>query len=205
MDLAGMAPYLDHYNLMGYDYAGSWDNTTGHQANLYPDPTNPLATKFSTEAAVDDYLAAGVPASKIVLGMPIYGRAFESTDGLGVSYTGVGSGSWENGVWDYKALPKAGATVITDDVAGAAYSYDSSSRELISFDTPAMIQTKVSYLKSKGLGGSMFWEASSDKTDDDSLIGTSFAALGGAGGLDTSQNCLSYPNSTYDNIASNLA
>lgn len=205
MDLAGMVPYLDHYNLMGYDYAGSWDNTTGHQANLYPDPANPVATKFSTEAALDDYLAAGVPASKIVLGMPIYGRAFENTDGIGMNYTGVGSGSWENGVWDYKVLPKAGATVITDDVAGATYSYDSSSKELISFDTPAMIQMKVSYLKNKGLGGSMFWEASSDRNDSDSLIGTSFTALGGSGALDTSQNWLSYPNSTYDNIASNLA
>lgn len=202
MDLAGMVPYLDFYNLMGYDYAGSWDNTTGHQANLYPNPTNPVATKFSTEAALDDYLAAGVPANKIVLGMPIYGRAFEDTDGLGLPYTGVGSGSWENGVWDYKVLPKAGATVYTDSISGATYSYDSSARELISYDTPDMIQAKVSYLKGKGLGGSMFWEASADRTDSGSLITTSYNALGG---IDQTQNWLSYPNSTYDNIASNMA
>lgn len=199
-----MSKYLDLYNLMGYDYAGSWDTTSGHQANLYANPSDPTATKFSTEAALDDYLAAGVPASKIVLGMPIYGRAFEQTAGIGQNYTGVGSGSWENGVWDYKALPKAGATLITDSVAGATYSYDNSSSELISYDTPAMVQTKVAYLQAKGLGGSMFWEASGDKTGDDSLIGTSYQALGGSGALDATQNCLSYPNSTYANIASNM-
>lgn len=203
MQLSAMAQYLDYFNLMAYDYAGSWDSTSGHQANLYPssDSGNAQATKYSTERAVTDYIAAGVPASKIVLGMPIYGRSFEATAGIGQTYTGVGSGSWENGVWDYKALPKAGATVITDVKAGATYSYDSSSQELISYDTPAMVSTKVDYLKSKGLGGSMFWEASADRNDTGSLLTTSYNALGS---LSSAQNLLSYPNSQYDNIVAGV-
>lgn len=198
-----MANYLDFFNLMAYDYAGSWDSTSGHQANLYnaSDSGNPLAAKYSTDKAVTDYISAGVPASKIVLGMPIYGRSFEQTAGIGQPYTGVGSGSWENGVWDYKALPKAGATVITDVKAGATYSYDSSAQELISYDTPDMVSTKVSYLKSKGLGGSMFWEASADKNDSSSLITTSLNALGS---LNSDQNLLSYPNSQYANIVAGV-
>lgn len=200
MKLGTMAGIIDYFNLMAYDYAGSWDTTSGHQANLYNNPSNPTATKFNTDDAVKAYIAAGVPSSKIVLGMPIYGRSFENTAGIGQSYSGIGSGSWENGVWDYKALPKSGATVYTDSVAGATYSYDSSAKELISYDTPAMVQTKVSYLKSKGLGGSMFWEASGDKTDSSSLMLTSFNSLGGASALDSTQNLLSYPNSKYDNI-----
>ena len=200
LQLGTMAGILDYFNLMAYDYAGSWDTTSGHQANLYNNPSNPTATKFHTDDAVKAYIAAGVPASKIILGMPIYGRSFEATAGIGQTYSGVGSGSWENGVWDYKALPKSGATVITDSTAGATYSYDSSAKELISYDTPAMVQTKVSYLKSKGLGGSMFWEASADKTGSDSLMQTSLNSLGGAGALDSTQNLLSYPNSKYDNI-----
>lgn len=203
MQLSAMSQYLDFFNLMAYDYAGSWDSTSGHQANLHPasDSGNAQATKYSTDRAVGDYIAAGVPAAKIVLGMPIYGRSFESTAGIGQPYTGVGSGSWENGVWDYKALPKAGATVITDNAAGATYSYDSSSQELISYDTPAMVQTKVAYLKGKGLGGSMFWEASGDRNDTGSLLTTSYNALGS---LDSTQNLLSYPNSQYDNIVAGV-
>jgi chitinase len=199
MKLAEMSQYLDFFNLMAYDYSGSWDTTAGHQANLYA--KDPASTPFSTDAAVTDYVKAGVPASKIVLGMPIYGRAFESTNGLGQPFTGVGGGSWENGIWDYKALPKPGATEYTDAAAGATYSYDPTAKELISYDTPAMITTKVSYLKSKGMGGSMFWEASGDRTDDKSLISASFNGLGS---LDASDNLLSYPVSQYANLAAGM-
>ncbi|ROV91551.1 hypothetical protein VPNG_09728 [Cytospora leucostoma] len=204
MNLSGMATYLDYFNLMAYDYAGSWDSTSGHQANLHYESSNPNATKYSTDQALTAYVAAGVPASKINLGMPIYGRAFEQTAGIGLPYAGVGSGSWENGVWDYKALPKSGATVITDSVAGATYSYDSSTQELITYDTADMVATKVTYLKGKGLAGSMFWEASADRNDSQSLMLTSFNSLGGSAALDSTQNLLSYPNSTYANIAAGV-
>ncbi|RFU80649.1 chitinase [Trichoderma arundinaceum] len=199
--LADLGQVLDFVNLMAYDYAGSWSSFSGHDANLFPNPSNPNSSPFNTDAAVKAYIQGGVPANKIVLGMPIYGRSFQSTSGIGQPYSGIGSGSWESGVWDYKALPKAGATVRYDDVAKGYYSYNPSTRELISFDTPDMINTKVSYLKSLGLGGSMFWEASADKKGSDSLIGTSHRALGG---LDSTQNLLSYPNSKYDNIRKGL-
>lgn len=201
MQLGAMSQYLDFFNLMAYDYAGSWSTDSGHQANLYPDPQNPNATPFSTDAAVTDYVAAGVPASKIVLGMPIYGRSFESTAGLGQPFSGVGSGSWEDGVWDYKVLPKAGATEYYDSVSGATYSYDASSEELISYDTADMVSRKVSYLQSKGMGGSMFWEVSADRTDDQSLVSTSYNSLGS---LDSSENLLSYPDSQYANIVAGM-
>ncbi|KAK7747264.1 Chitinase 4 [Cytospora paraplurivora] len=204
MNLSGMATYLDYFNLMAYDYAGSWDSTSGHQANLHYESSNPNATKYSTDKALTDYVAAGVPASKINLGMPIYGRAFEQTAGIGLPYSGVGSGSWENGVWDYKVLPKSGATVINDSVAGATYSYDSSTQELMTYDTADMVATKVTYLKGKGLAGSMFWEASADRNDSQSLMLTSFNSLGGSAAQDSTQNLLSYPNSTYANIAAGV-
>ncbi|KAK4184687.1 family 18 putative glycoside hydrolase [Podospora australis] len=200
MQLGAMAGVLDFFNLMAYDYAGSWDTRAGHQANLYY--SNVTATPYSTERAVSDYIAAGVSPSKIVLGMPIYGRAFTNTAGLGQPYSGISGGSWESGVWDYKALPKPGASVIYDPVAGATYSYDAGSRELISFDTAEMVQRKVAYLKSRGLGGSMFWEASADRTDGSSLIGTSFRTLGG---IDTSPNQLQYPDSQYENLRAKFA
>ncbi|KAL7892624.1 glycoside hydrolase family 18 protein [Trichoderma sp. SZMC 28014] len=201
LHMSDLGQVLDYVNLMAYDYAGSWSNYSGHDANLFANPSNPNSSPYNTDQAIKDYIKGGVPASKIVLGMPIYGRSFESTSGIGQTYNGIGSGSWENGIWDYKVLPKAGATVQYDSVAQAYYSYDPSSQELISFDTPDMINTKVSYLKNLGLGGSMFWEASADKTGSDSLIGTSHIALGN---LDSTQNLLSYPNSQYDNIRNGL-
>lgn len=201
MDMAGMNPWVDAWNLMAYDYAGSWDSTSGHQANLYANSANPASTKFNTDQAVHDYLAKGIPANKIVMGLPLYGRSFESTNGLGQPYNGVGQGSTQAGVWLYRDLPRAGATEMYDNVAKASYSHDASSKELISYDNVGSAITKSQYLKQKGLGGAVFWEASGDKTGASSLVGTLATQMGA---LDSTQNLLSYPASQYDNIRAGM-
>ncbi|EFY85189.1 Endochitinase 1 [Metarhizium acridum] len=202
LHLADLGKVLDYINLMAYDFSGSWSNSSAHNANLYANPSNLNATPFNTDDAVNDYIKGGVPASKIVLGMPIYGKSFQKTNGIGKPFSGIGDGSWENGVWDYKVLPKAGARVIYDDVAKGYYSYDNRTQELISYDTPDITKEKVTYLKSKGLGGSMFWEASADRKGPDSLIGTSSNKLGGP---DATENLLNYPDSKYDNMRKQMA
>ena len=172
MNLGAMSQYVDYFNLMAYDYAGAWDTVSGHDANINPSTSNPASTPFSTSAAVDHYLAS-IPASKLILGMPLYGRAFTNTAGMGQPFQGVGSGSWENGIWDYKVLPQAGAVETTDTSdLGASWSYDSAQKLLISYDNKAVASRKTQYIQDKGLGGGMWWEASGDRTGADSLIGT---------------------------------
>lgn len=202
LNLAEISKVLDTLNLMGYDYAGTFSEFSGHQANLYPDPYNIRATSFSTDKAVSDYVAAGVPIGKLCLGMPVYGRSFDGTDGPGQTYTQPGTpngkGNWEIGTWDYNVLPKVGAGETYDETVGATYSYDPSTKEMISYDTTDMVRRKVRYIKEKGMGGSMFWEASGDRSDSGSLIGASFEALGS---LKQNRNNLKYADSQYENIA----
>lgn len=204
LDMSEADRYLDSWNLMAYDYAGSWDTMSGHQANLFPVPSTPAATKFSTDKAVADYIAKGVPASKILLGLPAYGRAFDSTGGLGQPFYGVGPGSpalQTPGLWLYKDLPRPGATEIYESAAGASYSYDTAAQELISYDNVLSAKKKGSYVKAKGLAGSFFWEASGDKQGAESLVG---ALAGELGKLNLQPNLLSYPTSQYDNIRSGM-
>ncbi|KAL1883144.1 hypothetical protein VTK73DRAFT_9511 [Phialemonium thermophilum] len=197
LDLKNMNNLVDSWNLMAYDYAGSWDTTSGHQANLFKNLANPQSTKFSTDQAVDDYVARGIPSHKISLGLPLYGRSFESTTGVGAPYNGVGAGTSQSGIWLYKDLPRPGATEYYDGVAKASYSYDRTTHELITYDTVASAITKAKYLTQKGLGGAVFWEASGDKTGTGSLVGTMAKQLRQ---FEISPNLLSYPVSQYDNI-----
>jgi chitinase len=197
MDIAAMDKYLDFWNLMAYDYAGSWDQLAGHQANLKPSRSNADATPFNTEEAVGYYRKKGVPAEKIVLGMPLYGRAFENTDGLGKPFSGVGEGSWENGVFDFKALPLSGAEERFDEEARATYSYDPARRHLVTYDTPSMVREKAEWIKKNGLGGGMWWESSADQTGEQSLIGNVAAILGA---LEDTKNCVNYPHSKFENV-----
>lgn len=202
LDLPALAKVLDHINLMAYDYAGSFSELVAHQANLYPSDADPKTTPFNTHQAVQKYVEGGVPADKIVLGMPLYGRSFAGTDGLGKAFEGAGQGTWELGVEDYKMLPREGAVERTDTGLGASYSYSESTRELVSYDNIDIVRNKVDYIHETGLRGAMFWEASGDHSDaDKSLVKASFQALGDLGVMDTSSNWIDYPTSQYDNIA----
>ena len=200
---------------MAYDYAGSWDSTAGHQANLYPAAHDPASTPFSTSVALEYYRSHGIHPSKIVLGMPLYGRAFTATDRPGKPFSGTGEGSWEQGVWDYKALPQTGAKEMIDHKSGASWSYDPEKRLMVSYDTPEMAKIKADYVKRERLGGAMWWESSGDKQGRKSLIervsslltdidfleaDLSLKVVHEISSMDRSNNTLSYPDSKYDNL-----
>ncbi|KAI5885531.1 glycoside hydrolase family 18 and carbohydrate-binding module family 5 protein [Schizophyllum commune H4-8] len=197
LNVGTMNAALTYWNLMAYDYAGSWLPTVANQANLYPDGYNNVSTK----AALDWYRANGATASKIVLGLPLYGRAFENTDGLGHTYNGVGPGTSELGIYSYKTLPLAGARVYENSTSVASYSYDSSKREFVSYDTPGIARTKAQYVANNGLAGTMFWELASDKVGADSLPGVTHSVFGA---LDSTQNHINYPSSKWDNVRNNM-
>ncbi|KAI0090629.1 glycoside hydrolase superfamily [Irpex rosettiformis] len=195
---------LTFWNLMAltyirkaYDYAGSWLTFADNQANLY----GGQRTGVSTDAAVSWYISQGATPDKIVMGLPLYGRAFENTNGLGQSYSGIGPGTIEAGVYSYNVLPLASAQVFENVTDVSSYSYDSTKKELVSYDTPHIASLKAQYVTSKGLGGNMFWDLSTDKTGSDSLVSTTANVFGA---LDQTQNHLDYPNSKWDNIRSNM-
>ncbi|KAH8426641.1 Chitinase 4 [Aspergillus melleus] len=196
-----MDPFLDFWNLMCYDFAGSWDSIAGHQANVFPHP-QPGLTPFSADAAVVAYLRGGVHPSKIIFGLPLYGRAFENTGGPGRQFQGVGEGSWENGVWDYKALPAEGAVEYTDPNLMASWSFDPAKGKVVSYDTPEVTGLKAQYIQRRGLGGAMWWELSGDHPvhHERSLVRITGDAFGRMGGLDGSENTLMYPASRYENL-----
>ncbi|KAI5117053.1 hypothetical protein M0805_005292 [Coniferiporia weirii] len=199
LNVPQMDKALSYWNLMSYDYAGSWLTFADNQANLY----GGARTNVSTDEAVSWYVKNGATAGKINMGIPLYGRAFEETDGLGNSYTGIGPGTIQAGIYSYNVLPLAGATVYENLTDVTSYSYDASKKELVSYDDPHIASLKAQYVVSKGMAGQMFWDLSTDKTGtSDSLVTTTANVFGT---LDQTKNHINYPDSKWDNIRDNMS
>ena len=78
---------------MAYDFAGPWTETAGHHAQLYaPKRPHNEASRNSGSGAVAYARRMGVPAEKIVLGVPCYGRSFLGARKAGDGFRGGGWG-----------------------------------------------------------------------------------------------------------------
>ncbi|THC87092.1 hypothetical protein EYZ11_013462 [Aspergillus tanneri] len=164
LDFTGMNDVVVFYNLMAYNFAGSWNKTAGHASNLHED-SGSGATFLSVDRVVQNYKGKGVGASKILLGIPLYGVVFEGTDGPGKPFTRVSTDHPS-----YKDLPKRGAREDYSDKAGASWSYDTSKREMISYDTSKEVEEKCKYVKDNGLGGGFSWDAGKDKQGEGNAV-----------------------------------
>ena len=66
---------VDFVNLMTYDFrVAEADPVSGHHANLFPSAAD--AEQRSVDRAVKEFLAAGVPPGKLVVGVSFYGRGW---------------------------------------------------------------------------------------------------------------------------------
>lgn len=101
---ADLAKIVDFLNVKAYDFTGPWSPFTGYHSNLYMSSETSVlqGTPRCADDAIKEYLQANVPAEKINLVIPAYGRAFDNTEGLGRTFQGVGQGSWQQGVYDFK-------------------------------------------------------------------------------------------------------
>lgn len=160
-DMAAAQESLDLVNLMTYDFAvAEAGDRAAHHANLRAGTGG-----NSAEAAVKAFLAAGVPARKLVLGVPFYGQAWAGVAGLqdlgrkgrpappgfDARYAALaglaGHDGWVRG-WD--------------EAAQAPYLLNASRRLFVSYEDPESLRRKSRFVLEQGLGGIMFWEYHAD-------------------------------------------
>ena len=174
LEYAEMAAIVDWVNVMTYDFH-SGGSRAGFNSALYnhDDPSNP---RSNTDAAVQAILSKGVPRTKLVVGVPFYGRGWRGIESASPGNTGSGSLQ----VGGYRAiassqLQSSGFVRHWDDVAKVPWLYNADTKEWITYEDAHSMRIKGQYVVDQGLGGAMFWELSND---DGTLLGALRAGLG---------------------------
>jgi chitinase len=158
--------FVDTVNLMAYDYyEPDSDAITGHHAPLYTNPADPK--KISDDNSVQEYEMAGVPAAKIVLGVPFYGHSWgqvpETNHGLFQPGKEIPRSDAPAGDGQ-EAMIKNGFVRYWDPIAAAPYLYNAEKQIFVSLDDPESLALKCRYVLTHKLRGIMFWDYESDST-----------------------------------------
>jgi len=167
----------DFVNLMTYDFGvpGAAPSPVRHNAALRASGDDKDA--LSAERAVRDFLAAGVPPGKLVLGVPFYGRAWEVESDSPLRHPGKAAASF--GDTDYTALRELpgrdGWLGKWDDIAQAPWLWNPARRLFVSYEDPRSLRLKARLVRDRGLGGVMFWEYSADASGE--LLGALYEEL----------------------------
>lgn len=172
IDLTGIAPHLDWINVMAYDFHGGWETAgpTNHHSALFQSACEPSTGDWA-DKAIRAYMdpstvsqpGPGIAASKLVLGMPFYGKGWRTAaggNGFCATATGVPRGTYEKGTDDYEVLAAKSSQHFYDERTGTHWTYDGST--FWSYDDPRSAGWKADYANCRGLRGVMFWELSGD-------------------------------------------
>ncbi len=173
INLPAIAEACTFIDLMTYDYNGPWQNQTGFVAPLYQ-------TKYDTDAelnvawSIDAYIQAGVPARKIVMGIPFYAYGWNvvgGTPGQEGQYeiaTPLATSSQGFAATMTSSLPVM--QMFRDDLANKGktdtpWLFDGAN--FWTYEDADSIAQKMKFVREKGLGGAFAWELSDDLPDGD--------------------------------------
>lgn len=146
IDFKAILPSVDFVNIMAYDMASA----PKHHSALYP---SGHSGDITSDDAVTAHLKAGVPPSKLVMGMPFYGRG------------GDGYPSFQ----DYNKVGNTDTqyTEKWDEVAQVPYLADKNDTLVFGFENPRSLAIKCQYILDKDLLGGMYWDYSGDNEQGD--------------------------------------
>ena len=158
---------LDIINVMTYDFYGAFDNTTGHNAPLYP--AIGVNNGYSCSEAINNLLGYGVPSSKITMGIAHYGRSTMCSNAVGIHVPSTGQVDANFNVDEgspqyYNILTQlSNYDYNWDDVSKVPYLTGKNGyKGFLSYDNEASVLEKAQFINEKGLKGGIVWEITGD-------------------------------------------
>ncbi|PYI53736.1 glycosyl hydrolase family 18 protein [Paenibacillus flagellatus] len=158
--------YLDYVQIMTYDIHGTWETRADFNAPLF----DANGETYSVDKGVQAYLDAGVPADKLVMGVPFYGYKYKvssaANNGLRQPFTATGSGSVTYDSIVGQKLTENGYVRYWHEGSKVPYLFNPAESVFISYDDEQSIGLKADYIRDRELGGAMIWELSQDRGID---------------------------------------
>ncbi len=169
-DFVTLVNYVDWFNIMCYDFVGSWSGYAGFNAPLYQVADDPNQAG-SDSTAISYWLSRGtyyvnrqlvhvdIPTNKLVLGVPFYGDQFNAV-GLyqKLTNTNVTNTTYPDIVNDLAS----GWTYHWYEATEEPFLVNSDSTEFITYEDTNSVKAKTEFSIRQGLGGIMIWELSQD-------------------------------------------
>lgn len=163
---------LDLVFMMSYDFYGGWSPVAGHHSTLRSSGAD---ADDSLERAVRNLETAGVPRSKLVAGVAMYGRGFTGVaqPKAGAAKTGAYPGAegaqgyreFAGRLLDRQGRGRLGYESRWDATTQSWSLYHPRLKLWMGYDDPRAVLAKGRYVRDQGLAGVFAWELSQDNGD----------------------------------------
>lgn len=159
---------LDWFGLMTYDITGDWDDKARFDSPLFP---NSKWTTWSWTQSAAYWTKRGVPASKMVMGIPSFGFVFYGATGPGSDFDTAEQESYAEILklanWDY----------YYDDVSKEPYGI--AEHKFVTFENAQSTAAKAIWIYENNYAGAMIWELSHDymETETQPIVSTASRVL----------------------------
>ena len=150
--LAAVEAGVDRIFLMGYDY---------HWSGSQPGASSPVDRSdglYTLRWSIEQYVNAGVPRDRIVLGLPLYGMTWKTT-GTDRTAPVLGKGaSWilnqhQDVLLDPAFLPGRDTLEVSEFFVKP----EGDAWRVTYYDSPATLRAKLAFARDQGLAGGGFW------------------------------------------------
>lgn len=155
---------MDWINVMTYDYAGDWSTFAGHHSPLFASSKAPVGGAASTELTMKYLVDRGLPKSRLVVGLPLYGRGFS----VAAPYADTtGAPPPERATADYAHLhalkEKRGWVRTWDDETKNPWLVAPDGAGVIGYDDEESMSIKAAWAREQGFRGVFFWQIAGDR------------------------------------------
>jgi len=152
---------------MAYDLHWNSEPVTSFHSALFHDPADPSKPPLDKrygDYAVRGFLQAGVPAEKIIFGVPFYGKGWQGVKDANHGLYQPATAAAESGgsYRELKDLPPNAHRKYSSKAVSCTVLNNST---FWSYDCPQALHKKMKYIKHHHLGGVMFWELSQDSAN----------------------------------------